>query len=418
MASPGPTASLSAATDLRSLRRLTWILAAACGLAVANLYYAQPLLDEIARAFSVGHGTAAVVVTVTQLGYAIGLVLLLPLGDLLENRALCSRLLVVTTAALVLAGAAPAFGLFLAASVLIGITSVVAQVLIPLAAHLAPPEARGQLVGRVMSGLLLGILLGRTVASLVAAAFGWRAIYFISAGLILIVALVLARTLPRQQITARPKYGALLRSIGALIREEPALRRRAVCQASNFGAFSAFWTVVTFELVGHHHLGQIGIAVFALVGAAGALAAPLAGRVADRGLGRPASGAALFLASASMVLAALVGGPGTARLLALALSGVLLDLAVQGHQVLSQQEIYSLRADARARINTVFMGTIFTTGAMASAVTGALYEAHGWTAAMCFAAALPAIGFGVWTVATVRSRRRVRGDAPSARTAG
>lgn len=400
----GPVPS---ATDIRSLRTLTWILAAACGLAVANLYYCQPLLGEIADTFHVSSATASVVVTLTQLGYALGLIFLVPLGDLVENRALASRTLLVTAAALLLAGFAPDLSLFLAASVLIGVTSVVAQILVPLAAHLAPPEARGQLVGRVMSGLLLGILLARTVASEVSAVLGWRSIYFISAGLILATSVVLARTLPRHQPPDRPSYRSLLASLGELIRHEPALRRRAVCQASAFGAFSAFWTSVTFELIDSHGLSQTGIGVFALVGAAGALAAPVAGRLADRGLGSIASGVALLVCSTSMVLAAVAGGSGTPRLLLLAASAVLLDLGVQGHQVLSQQEIYKLRDDARARLNTVFMGTIFTTGAIGSAVGGWLHSQYGWVAVMIFAATLPLLGFTVWAVSTVRTRGRV-----------
>jgi predicted MFS family arabinose efflux permease len=408
MSAPRTFSAVESAPDMRSLRALTWILAAACGLAVANLYYCQPLLNEIAKTFHAGQGEASVVVTLTQLGYAIGLVFVVPLGDLLENRALASRTLLVTAAALILAGLAPNLELFLAASVLIGVTSVVAQILIPLAAHLAPAAERGRLVGRVMSGLL-GILLARTVASLVSAALGWRSIFFISAGLIVATSLVLARKLPRHRPVDRPSYVSLLASLGELVRNEPALRRRAACQASMFGAFSAFWTSVTFELIDSHGLSQTGIGIFALVGAAGALAAPAAGRIADRGLGGPASGIALLLGSVSMILAAIAGGHGTPRLVLLAASAVLLDLAVQGHQVLSQQEIYQLREDARARLNTVFMGSIFTTGAISSAVGGWLHEQYGWVAVMIFAAALPLGGLTIWAVSGLRRGRALRG---------
>ncbi|WP_236792855.1 MFS transporter [Amycolatopsis sp. GM8] len=387
---------------VRSLRLVMVVLAFSCGATVANLYYPQPLLGEIASAFSVSQGAAALVVTLTQLGYAAGIVLLMPLGDLLENRKLATRTLVFTTIALVIAGVSPVFGLFLAASVLIGLTSVVAQILIPFAAHLAPEEQRGRFVGTVMTGLLLGILLARTVSSFVAGAAGWRTIYLVSAALMLLVAIAIRRVLPQREPPHRVRYPHLMRSVLTLAREEPALRRRAVCQALMFGAFSAFWTAVAFELAGAHGLSQTGIGVFALVGAAGAAAAPLAGRLGDRGYGQIGSGAALALGAAAMVLADL----GAHSIVLLAVAGVLLDLAVQGHQVLSQQEIYGLRADARARINTVFMTTIFVGGAIASAVAGSLYDSVGWTGSSLFGAALPLAGLGIWAYSRVRARRR------------
>ena len=385
----------------RSLRLITVVLAFACGATVANLYYAQPLLNDISSTFRVSQGNAALVVTLTQFGYALGIVALMPLGDLLENRALASRTLLATAAALAVAGLAPGFGLFLAASVLVGMTSVVAQILIPFAAHLAPEAQRGRFVGTVMTGLLLGILLARTLSSLVAAAWGWRTIYLVSAVLMLAVAVTLVRVLPRRRPEHKVGYPQLIRSIGELVRAEPALRRRAVCQALLFGAFSCFWTSVAFELVRDHGLNQAEIGIFALVGAAGALAAPIAGRLGDRGHGVIGSGVALALAVVALVLADV----GSGSLIVLALAGVMLDFAVQGHQVLSQREIYGLRADARARINTVFMTTIFVGGAAASAVSGLLYDAAGWTGVTLLGAALPAIALVIWAVSTLRARR-------------
>ncbi|HVV07876.1 MFS transporter [Amycolatopsis sp.] len=389
----------------RSLRLVMIVLAFACGATVANLYYPQPLLDEISSAFSVSRGSAALVVTLTQLGYAAGLALLMPLGDLLENRKLSSRTLVFTALALVVAGLSPVFGVFLAASVLIGLTSVVAQILIPFAAHLAPEDQRGRFVGTVMTGLLLGILLARTVSSFVAAAWGWRTIYLVSAALMLLVAVAVRRLLPSRAPTHTAGYPQLMRSILTLVREEPALRRRAACQALLFGAFSAFWTSIAFELTREHGLSQTGIGIFALVGAAGAAAAPIAGRLGDRGYGSLGSGVALALATVALVLADL----GAHSLVVLAAAGVLLDLSVQGHQVFSQREIYGLRADARARINTVFMTTIFVGGALASAIGGGLYDAAGWSGTTLFAAALPLAGLGIWAA----SRRGARAAVPA-----
>ncbi|MEU4932341.1 MFS transporter [Streptomyces yokosukanensis] len=387
---------------------LTLVMAVACGLTVANLYYAQPLLDLMARSFGVGQGAATMVVTLTQAGYALGLLFVLPLGDLVENRRLATRTLLVTATALLLAAASPVFGMFLALSVLVGTTSVVAQVLVPLAAHLSPPERRGKAVGQVMSGLLTGILLARTVASLVADLLGWRAIYVVSAVLMLVLAVALRRTLPQRAPDHTGGYRTLLASLGELVRREPVLRRRSLCQASMFGAFTTFWTAIAYELIDEHHFGQVQIALFALVGAAGAAAAPIAGRIADRGHGRGAAGAALLLASSAFVLAAL--GHGSVALLVLA--AVLLDFAVQCHQVLSQHEIYSLRGDARARINTVFMTTVFVGGAASSAVTGALHTACGWTGVCAFGAALPLAGLLLWAHGRWRTARTgAPGDA-------
>jgi predicted MFS family arabinose efflux permease len=389
----------------RSLNVLSLVLATACGLAVANIYYSQPLLNLIAQSFHTSQGSAAIVVTATQIGYALGLVLLLPLGDLIENRVLSSRTLLVTALALAWAAFAPNLGAFLVLSIFIGLTSVVAQILIPLAAHLAPEAERGHFVGRVMSGLLLGILLARTVSSLLAAAFGWRSVYLVSAVLMLATAVVLARMLPDRKPDHTASYPKLMRSVLEIARDERLLRQRALGQALIFMAFSSFWTSISFQLIKTQHFSQVGIAIFALVGAAGAAAAPIAGRLGDRGYGRVGSGLALLLASAAMVLAASFGS----SVAALAVGAVLLDLAVQSHQVLSQREIYSLRAEARARINTVFMGTVFIGGAIGSAVSGALYESHGWRAAALFGATMPFIGFLLWLRRQVLSAARSRG---------
>jgi predicted MFS family arabinose efflux permease len=368
------------------------VLATACGLTVANLYYSQPLLDLISRSFGVSQGAAAIIVTFTQVGYALGLLFLLPIGDLVENRKLTTRLLGGTAVSLLLAAVCPAYPIFLVISVLVGLTSVVAQILVPLAAHLAPPEQRGAFVGKVMSGLILGILLARTVSSFVADLWGWRAIYFVSAGLMVVLAIVLRRMLPERAPDHTAGYRSLLRTVVTLVREEPILRRRALCQAAMFAAFSAFWTAIAYELIGEHGFGQAQIAIFALVGAGGAAAAPLGGKLADRGYGVPVMGGALLLGTLTMVLAAV----GHRSVVLLALAGVLLDFAVQIHQVSSQQQIYALREDARARINTVYMTTVFTGGAISSALTGVLHDRYGWTGACVLGAIFPLIGLAIW----------------------
>lgn len=376
----------------RSMRLITLVLAFACGASVANLYYAQPLLDLISRSFSVGQGVATIVVTATQVGYALGLAFLLPLGDLVENRRLASRTLVLTAVALALAAVAPNLWFFLVVSALVGVTSVVAQILVPFAAHLAPPDERGKFVGQVMTGLLLGIMLARTVASFAAAAWGWRSIYAISAVLMLGTSIALIAVLPRREPEHTEGYGSLLASIFGVVRTEPVLVRRALSQACMFGAFTAFWTAITYQLIDQHHLTQRGVAIFALVGAGGAAAAPLAGRLGDAGHGSTGRIAAAMLAVASLAVA----GFGASSVVVLAVAGVLLDVAVQVHQVLSLRDIYALRSDARARVNSVYMTTVFVGAAASSLITGVVHDRWGWTGVTVFAAVLPVAGMLLW----------------------
>ena len=383
---------------------ITFVLAAACGLAVANIYFAQPLLDLLARSFGTSDGAVTVVVTVTQIGYAAGLFLLLPLGDLFENRKLTAIMLVVTAAALALAGSATGLGVFLVASVVIGVTSVVAQILIPFAAHLTPEASRGRVMGRLNSGLLLGVLLARTLSSLVAAAWGWRAIFFLSSGLMLVTAFALFRLLPARAPDHRAGYARLMTSIVALIRDEPVLRQRSLRQALVFAGFSAYWTSIAYELSAHHGFNQAEIGLFALVGAAGVTVAPIAGRLADRGTDRYATGAALLLAAIALVVA----GLGASRVVLLGLAAVLLDVGMTSNQILSQRQIYRLRPDARARLNTVYMGSAFLGGAAGSAIAGALQGPYGWTGATVFGAAIVFAAFLLWAWTSCRGRASSR----------
>ena len=369
------------------MKAITTALAVGCGITVANVYYAQPLLPEISRALGVTEGTASLAVTATQIGYAVGAALLIPLGDLVENRALVSRMLAGTFLALVATALAPGFSVLLAAAVLVGATSVAAQVLVPFAAQLAPDASRGRVVARVMTGLLLGILLARTAASFVAAAFGWRAIYWVSAALVVGLWWVLRRVLPVRRPQTGPSYRTLLSSMTTLVRTEPVLRRRALAQCAMFGGFSMFWTAISYELTTRHGFGQAQIGLFALVGAAGAAAAPIAGRLGDGGRSRPGRVVAALLGAAALLLAAL----GSSSVVLLAAGGVLLDFAVQGHQVLGQRDIYALRADARSRLNTVYITVMFVGGALASAAAGGLYHLWGWPGTALVAAALPLV---------------------------
>lgn len=393
--SPGTGASADPAAG--PPRRLIVLLAVSCGLTVANLYYAQPLLSGLRHTFGISSVTAGSLVTATQLGYALGLLLIVPLGDFTEKRRLATLLLSLTVGSLTLAGLAPNFPVLLIASLIAGPTLVVTQILVPFAADLAPDESRGRVVGQVMSGLLTGVLLSRTVGSLLASATSWRAVYLTSAALMAVLALVLRRALPRHppgSAAAALSYGALLRSTVRLMRVHPPLRRRALYQAAMFGAFSAFWTTISFVLTGApFHYGQWQVGLFALAGAGGVLVAPFAGRWADRGLVRPMTAVAFVVAALSLVLADV----GRHHIVALGAAAVLLDMAVQTALVLSQHVVYQLDGKARARLNSAFMATFFVGGAIGSQAGSYAYHAGGWTAATLFGAALPAVALLGWT---------------------
>jgi predicted MFS family arabinose efflux permease len=369
---------------------LTLLLAAACGLIVANIYYAQPLAGPITAALGMDAGAAGLIVTLTQIGYGLGLLFIVPLGDLAENRRLVLVLVGLCALALAGAGFAASPAQFLAAALAIGIGSVAVQVLVPYAAHMAHEAQRGRAVGNVMSGLLLGIMLARPVSSLVAQVSSWPVIFRGSALLMVAVAFVLARLLPARTPSTALRYGALLASMGHLVATKPVLRRRALYHACMFGAFSLFWTTTPLLLAGPAFgLSQGGIALFALAGVAGAVAAPLAGRVADRGWIRPATAVAMLCAVAAFALTHLVplGAPGSLGLLVTA--AILLDFGVAGHMTLGQRAIFALDAHVRSRLNAVYMTTFFLGGAIGSALGGWAFARGGWPLASMIGMGLP-----------------------------
>jgi predicted MFS family arabinose efflux permease len=366
------------------------LLAAACGLIVGNVYYAQPLIGLIAPAIGLDKANAGLIVGLTQGGYCVGLLLLAPLGDLVENRRLIVCSMSASVLALLLAAVAPSAPWFLAASLLIGVSSVSVQMLVPIAAHLAPDEIRGRVVGNVMGGLLLGIMLARPMSSLVANYFGWRTVFGASAILTASVALALRGLLPVRQPNAAHNYATLIGSLWRIFRDMPVLRRRAAYQTAQFAAFGLFWTAVPLELAGPTFgLTQRGIAFFALAGAAGALSAPIAGRLADRGWSRVATGACLTLAAISFVVAWLGGNGSLVTLLA---AGILLDMGVQANQILGQRAIYALGAESRSRLNGLYVAIFFAGGAVGSATASIAYARGGWSLVCLIGLIFPLIG--------------------------
>lgn len=373
-----PTAPLSTAAAQGPSTALLTVIGFATGGLVANLYYSQPLIALIGPDLGIRPDLAGAIVSITQIGYAVGLFLLVSLADLIENKRLVLIALAGTILALLGAALSTTAALFFVASFVIGVCSTAAQVLVPYTIHLVPEAKRGRVVGNVMAGLLTGILLARPFALFVSAGLGWRSVFWISAGLMLLIAVLLWRMMPKYQPQGGMSYGKILRSMFTLVRDTPVLRRRAAYQGLMFCAFNVFWTAAPLMLAERFGLGQQGIALFALAGAGGALAAPLAGRFADRGWVRGATFSAMALLALSFFGSGWAVGAGA--LLVLVVLTVVLDAAVQINQVVSQRVIFSLSGEARGRINAVYMTTAFFGGAIGSTLATTAYHAGGWSA--------------------------------------
>ncbi|AIQ73481.1 MFS transporter [Paenibacillus odorifer] len=368
---------------------MMFMLAAACGLIVANLYYAQTLVGPISVSTGLSSTAAGLIVTLTQIGYVVGLLFIVPLSDIVENRRLTVITLMVAVGALLVAAFAANAPLFLTASLFIGTGSVVAQILVPYATYLASEEQRGRVVGNVMSGLLLGIMFARPVASFITSIWGWQAVFIFSAVVITLLAILLSRFLPERKPAPSVSYGKLIVSLGTLLKQTPILRRRALYQACLFGAFSLFWTVVPLRLADDFGMSQQGIAWFALVGVGGAVAAPIAGRLADKGWSKWLTGLAMIIATLSFLLIHLFHSHSTFALILLFISAITLDMAVSGNLVLGQRVIYSLGSEARGRLNGIFMAIFFVGGAVGSSLGGWAYAYGGWTFASLIGVILP-----------------------------
>lgn len=369
---------------------LTLLLAAACGIIVANLYYAQPLIGVISSSIGLSANSSGLIVTLAQIGYVVGLLFIVPLGDIIENRKLVVASLFLTGVALAVTAVSKQAAPFLAASFVIGIGSVAAQVLVPYASYLASDSLRGRVVGNVMSGLLLGIMLSRPLSSLVAEFLGWHAVFALSAAAIIILAVVLSKVLPQRKPITDTRYTALLGSMWRLLRTTPILRRRAAYHAFVFATFSLFWTTVPLLLSGPmFHFSQIKIALFALVGVAGAIAAPIAGRLADRGWTKPATGIALVTVVSSMLLPLIFRTGSITGIIILVVAAILLDAGVSANLVLGQRALFSLSPEIRSRLNGLFMAIFFFGGAIGSAIGGWTYATGGWSAVLWVGMAFP-----------------------------
>lgn len=385
--------------DIGSRTRLgptsTFSMAAAAGIGVANIYYSQPMLAVIQQ--DLPGRLSGAIPTATQLGYALGLFTLVPLGDLVERRRLVVAQFALLSVVLGFAAIAPTALSLLLASLVIGLLSTVAQQIVPFAAHLASPERRGATVGTVMAGLLTGILLSRTLAGFVAAHAGWREMFWLAVPIALAAAVLVGVLLPRSAPEEKMGYRQLLVSIGSLWLEFPALRLAALTQAALFAAFSVFWTVLAFRLEQPAFgMGADVAGLFGLLGTVGILAAPLAGRFADK---RGAAGAVMLGTAVTLAGWVTLGAWGT--VIGLIVGVVLLDFGMQGALVSNQHIVFSLRPVARARLNTVLMGSMFLGGALGSATSMLAWNNGGWMA-------VSALGISFSAIATILQLKATR----------
>src|SRR4051812_9823328 len=376
-------------------RALTLVFAVAAGAAVGNLYWAQPLLALIGRDLHVSSAHAGLLVTFTQIGYAVGILLIVPLGDVRNRRRLILTVMLCATVALVACALAPSFGVLLVAITALGLTTVGGQILLPLAGDLADDRERGRVVGTVASGVLTGILVSRTISGLLAGAAGWRAVYALAAAADLLLALVLYRTIPSLPPKTRLRYPALIASVGEVVRRERTVRWTLALSATAFGLFPIFWTALTFLLSAPpFEYSTTVIGLFGLAGLAGAIAAQRAGRLHDRGWSLPATGAAWTLVLVSFLIAGRAGHLAVLLLVAI----VALDVAIQAINILNQTRLFSISANERSRLNTAFVTTNFIGGALGSAAAAALWSGGGWSAVTTAAALASCFAIAVWAV--------------------
>jgi len=381
--------------------RVIWMLAIACGVSVANVYFPQAISPLIATQLHTSRSAATLVATAAQLGYAAGLFLLVPLGDRLTHRRLVTILLVATAVGLTVAGTAHSFGVLVAAGTCVGITTVVPQILLPMAAGLVPEQRRGAVTGNLLSGLLAGILLARAFSGTLGAWLGWRAPYLTAAVMSLLLAVAMTVVIPATTRRSRQRYRELLVAPLRLLHSEPKLRRSCMYQVLMFGAFNATWTAVALLLTGpHFRLGTQAVGLLALVGAGSVFATPLAGRRIDRGGPDPINLVCFCgaLAAAALLVLGTLGGVG--GLIGLGAGMLVLDVAVQCGQVANQARIFALPGDARARFNTAYMTCAFLGGSGGSWLGVHAYAAVGWVGVPCLIAFAAMAAIGVYFATT------------------
>jgi predicted MFS family arabinose efflux permease len=376
--------------------RVVLVMTIACGLTVANNYYIQPLLGSMSREFGASESQIGIAATLLQVGQAVGFLLLVPLGDIRNRRMLIATTQFLAAFALVGVALAPNLGWLYITCFAVGVITIASQIIVPFAASLAPEHERGRVVGTVMSGLLMGILLARTVSGFVGAYAGWRAMYWVAAAVMLALALVLRATLPNDSFRKGVPYSQLLRSLWGLWRTQPVLREASAFGALSFAAFSVFWVTLTFFLeTPPYQYGSDVAGLFGLIGVVGALAASLAGRLADHTNARVTTGIAIVITLLSYVVFWAFGW----QLWGLVLGVVLLDLGVQAAHISNQTRVYALIPEARSRLNTVYIVTYFIGGSTGSTLGAFAWSVAGWpgvcaVGVVLLVAALAVFAFG------------------------
>jgi len=368
-------------------------MSVATGLAVASNYYAQPLLETIARNFSLSASSAGFIVTAAQLGYAVGLLFLVPLGDMFERRAMIVSMTLLAAGGMLITASSQSLAMMIFGTALTGLFSVVAQILVPLAATLASPEKRGKVVGTIMSGLLMGILLARTVAGLLAGIGGWRTVYWVASVLMVVMALALWRGLPKVKSETHLNYPQLLGSVFSLFTHDKLLRTRALLGCFTFANFSILWTSMAFLLAAppfNYSEGMIGL--FGLAGAAGALGARPAGGLADKGKSHITTTASLVL----LLLSWAAIWYGHVSVLALIVGILVLDLTVQGVHITNQTVIYRVKPEARNRLTAGYMTSYFIGGAAGSLISASAWQHAGWAGVCAVGAVMAILNLLVW----------------------
>ncbi|HEX3015903.1 MAG TPA: MFS transporter [Desulfobacteria bacterium] len=384
---------------------LLWTMAIACGISVANLYYSQPLLADIGRTFETGANQVGVVSMLTQVGYALGMLFFIPLGDIRERRRLIVGLSTAVSLALVGVALAQNIVWLALASLVVGITTVVPQVIVPFAADLAVAQERGKVVGSVMSGLLVGILLARTVSGFIGNWFGWRAMYWLAAILMLLLAICLRMLLPKNEPNIALPYRELMQSVWTVAKQQPMLWEASLMGGALFGAFSVFWTTLAFFLeYPPYHFGSNIVGLFGLVGVVGASVAPFSGRMADRWGARSVAG----IATVITLIAYLVLWSSGQRLWGLVLGVILLDAGIQGAQISNQATIFSLVPEASNRINTVYMVSYFIGGALGSSLGAAAWSAGKWSGVCILGIGMTVLALITWLMGRTSRRQAWR----------
>jgi predicted MFS family arabinose efflux permease len=409
------TMTVSAATSIAGpaepgiASRLITLFAVAGGLIVANVYYSQPIAGPIAASLGLPPEATGLIVTATQAGFVIGLLFIVPLGDLIENRRLVLVLIGVAAVALLSAGLSSRPAEYLLAAALIGLSSVAVQVLVPFAAHLAPEPIRGRVVGSVMSGLMIGIMLARPIAGFVTQIASWHTVFYMSAAAMGVVMLSLHPGLPRRVPVARTSYVSLLKSMGLLALRTRVLQRRAAYQACLFAAFSLFWTTVPLLLTGPTFgMSQGRLALFALVGGAGAIAAPLAGHLADRGHTRPATALAILAVGVAFLLTRLRSDGSAFHLATLIAAAIVLDFGMTANLAVGQRAIFMLGAEFRSRLNGLYLAAFFAGGAIGSSLGGWAYATGGWGLASATGCGFAILVFGLFLTEFVQRKTASR----------